>query len=169
MRLFLQISSFSLNLRKLLEKMNIRHYITAKLKNRDRAMKRFAILTGLLTVIFTAASFAAFHGSFIPAEINNAKQIQIFEAENQNLLDADNAAIHDLYFSQGASALRALNQKRIQQYFTVQLLFAVLPLLAPAEEPEMTFASRNLYSQPFSYSKIVFTEVIPARAGPRCV
>ena len=32
MRLFLQISSFSLNLRKLLEKMNIRHYITAKLK-----------------------------------------------------------------------------------------------------------------------------------------
>lgn len=149
--------------------MNIRHYITAKLKNRDRAMKRFAILTGLLTVIFTVASFAAFHGSFIPAEINNAKQIQIFEAENQNLLDADNAAIHDLYFSQGASALRALNQKRIQQYFTVQLLFAVLPLLAPAEEPEMTFASRNLYSQPFSYSKIVFTEVIPARAGPRCV
>ena len=115
------------------------------------------------------ASFAAFHGSFIPAEINNAKQIQIFEAENQNLLDADNAAIHDLYFSQGASALRALNQKRIQQYFTVQLLFAVLPLLAPAEEPEMTFASRNLYSQPFSYSKILFTEVIPARAGPRCV
>ena len=32
MRLFLQISSFSLNLRNLLEKMNIRHYITAKLK-----------------------------------------------------------------------------------------------------------------------------------------
>ena len=31
-RLLLQISSFSLNLRKLLEKMNIRHYITAKLK-----------------------------------------------------------------------------------------------------------------------------------------
>ena len=129
-------------------------------------MKRFAILAGLLTVIFTAASFAAFHGPSFPAKINSAKLIQIFEAENQNLLDADNAAIHDL--SQGASALRALNQKRIQQYFTVQLLFAVLPLLAPAEEPEMPSASRNLYSLPFSYSKIVFTEVIPARAGPRC-
>lgn len=100
-------------------------------------MKRFAILAGLLTVIFTAASFAAFHGPSFPAKINSAKLIQIFEAENQNLLDADNAAIHDLYFSQGASALRALNQKRIQQYFTVQLLFAVLPLLAPAEEPEI--------------------------------
>ena len=133
----------------------------------------FLLVEGVFAVcelsFSSIASFAAFHGSFIPAEINNAKQIQIFEAENQNLLDADNAAIHDLYFSQGASALRALNQKRIQQYFTVQLLFAVLPLLAPAEEPEMTFASRNLYSQPFSYSKIVFTEVIPARAGPRCV